>query len=589
MLTRSRKRKIEEEPVVVDKKKKKTEWISPSNLRNYLIRDPLVDWLKLVYPKIEDDDPVKQFIMQQGKDFEDKVIEYIRENIAPVTTVSSFITPESCRETIRLMRLGEPFIHSAPVRNEKAKTQGIIDLLVRSDYLSHLTDTPPKDYPYQQRAKNLNGCYHYVVIDVKFSTLPLRADGIHLLNSGSYPFYKSQLYVYMSIVNDIQGFDGTKSFILGRRWRFTQKDEIFSSTSCFDRLGQIDYASVDSEYIRLTNEAIDWVKLLRKEGYMWTTNPPTRKELYPNMCVDSGKWNKEKKEIATRLGDITQLWYCGIRNRQIAEENGIYSWRDKNCTAHNIGINGQRARIVNKIIEINQQNVDLVRPKKINSSWNNWRDTNIEDVFIDFETFCDIFASFEELPDQPKTDQIFMIGVYYRGIDGWTYRNFITETATFKGERKMMTDFILFIRQFNNPRLWYWHADKDIWTRAENRQMDLACNDGDVLQADTIVDDWQLTNWVDLCQLFRDEPIVIKNCFKFGLKEVASTLYEHGLIETKLDAECGSGIEASIKTWQVYQTEDNPLTHPVITDISKYNHFDVKVLWEILTYLRNHH
>ena len=46
------------------------------------------------------------------------------------------------------------------------------------------------------KASKLDGPYHYVVVDIKFSTLPLRADGVHLLNAGKFPAYKSQAWIY---------------------------------------------------------------------------------------------------------------------------------------------------------------------------------------------------------------------------------------------------------------------------------------------------------------------------------------------------------------------------------------------------------
>ena len=65
--------------------------------------------------------------------------------------------------------------------------------------------------------------YHYIVIDIKFSTLPLRANGKHLLNSGSYPAYKAQCLIYTDAIGLIQGYTSRYAFILGRRWKYTQK------------------------------------------------------------------------------------------------------------------------------------------------------------------------------------------------------------------------------------------------------------------------------------------------------------------------------------------------------------------------------
>ena len=125
------------------------------------------------------------------------------------------------------MREGKSIIYSAPVKNTVTNTQGIIDLLVRSDIIDKLIDQPPLTKEEADiGSPNLNHNFHYVVVDIKFSTLPLRADGIHLLNSGHYPAYKAQTYVYNQAIGLIQGYTSPFAFIMGRRWKFTQKDII---------------------------------------------------------------------------------------------------------------------------------------------------------------------------------------------------------------------------------------------------------------------------------------------------------------------------------------------------------------------------
>ena len=63
----------------------------------------------------------------------------------------------------------------------------------------------------------------------------------------------------------------------------------------------------------------------------------------------------------------------------------------------------------------------------------------------------------------------------------------------------------------------------------------------------------------------------------------------HGFISTKLDSNCKSGWDASIKAWEVYSNSENVLYEPVLIDIAKYNEFDVKVLYELIEYLRKKH
>lgn len=558
-------------------------WVSGTDTKNYMINDPLVDWLKVTRKKTERYNNFSDFIMRKGQEFEKQITQYIHNHKLEIVYVSDKITDESCEKTIDLMKNGIPIIYSAPFKNKTKHIKGIIDLLVRSDFLHIFTGQNPLPENLQSfPAVNLNKNYHYIVIDVKFSTLPLKSDGIHILNSGMYPAYKSQLWIYTQGIGEIQGYVSDYAFILGRRYRYTSKGEIFNSLNCLDRLGTINYGSIDSEYKNKTLEAINWLKEVRKNGKRWTLDPPSRPELYPNMCVNSGIWNKAKEEIAEKIGDITQIWHCGVKNREKALKNGIKSWRDPRCSSKTIGVNGTRAGTIDKIIAINRQDKDKILPQKISTNMYNWRKHSNE-IFVDFETFTDIFADFRDLPSQPKTDMIFMIGVWYKEKEEWTYKNFVANKATNEEEFNIMDNFIKFVKKRKVSRIWYWHAEPSIWEKAENRQIDISqhCN--------YIVKHWQIRNWCDLCQIFRQEPIVVKGCFKFGLKQVSKAMRENGLIKTHIESSCHSGMDAAVVAWQTYQTSENPANDPKIVDIAKYNEFDVKVLWEILMYLREKH
>jgi len=578
---------------------KRTFYVSGTDVRNYMIRDTLVDWLKLNKKKETSNRTFFEFITRRGNEFEQEVVKYFKKNGLDLVTISDTISSKSCKDTILHMKLGTPIIHSAPFQNKKKHIKGIIDFLVRSDYLHNLVqENPLPENLRTLKANNLSGNYHYVVVDSKFSTLPLRSDGIHLLNSGAYPSYKAQLWIYTNGISDIQGYVSRYAFILGRRWNYVSHGEYFSSFKCFDKLGTIDYEGIDKEYIQRTVDAINWLKDLHKYGKLWSINPPSRNELYPNMCVDSKEWNKDKKQIADQLGDITQLWYCGIKNREKALMNGLTSWRDSRCSSDTIGITGVKAPIINKIININRQNVDKIRPSKITTRIHDW-DKHTNEIFVDFETFCDIFATLDDIPEQPKTDKIFMIGVWFKTLTydsspcsqtyDWVYMNFVTNAPTYEEEYRIMDEFAQFVKKQGNPKLWYWHADKMLWEKAENRQIEIAYENGHIDKCEHIVDNWNLGNWADLCKVFRSEPIVVKDCFRFGLKEIAGAMYNHGLINIKLDSTCSSGLDAGVMAWKVYESNKNPANDPIVLDIAKYNEFDVSVLHNILFYLRRNH
>lgn len=559
--------------------KQQLSWVSGTDIRNFLINDTLVDWLKLYSPKIRRENNFKNYIMEAGNDFEKQVVSYITKNRFPIVSISNEISPKTYTETVNSMMQGIPIIHSAPFENHKNNTKGIIDLIVRSDFLHVFADENPLPENLRNyKAPYLQGDYHYVVIDIKFSTLPLRADGKHLLNSGNYPAYKGQLRIYTEAIGEIQGYTPQYAYILGRRWVYTSKGNNYSSKNCFNKLGVVDYNDIDNDYIQKTKEAINWVRNVRLNGQNWSVIPPSREELYPNLCVDSAEWNSEKKEIADNIGDITQIWYCGIKNRKKAIEQGVNSWRDLKCNSDILGISGERGKIIDMILNINRQTKDKIRPSKLKTDI-----SEENEIFVDFETFCDIFSDFKELPEQPKTDRIFMIGVYYKG----EYKNFVVKNTSLEEEYRIMDEFMIFLKQNNFPKVWFWHAEQMLWEKAEDRQLNRVSENEE--KSDNIIDNWCIKKWADLCKVFKDEPIVIKDCFKFGLKSVAEAMRKHGMISSKIESECHSGLEASVKAWKVYQVNQNPEKDPAILDITKYNKFDVKVLWEILTYLRENH
>ena len=81
------------------------------------------------------------------------------------------------------------------------------------------------------------------------------------------------------------------------------------------------------------------------------------------MCRDSYRWNSTKNEIANNLNEVTQVWMCGVKNRERALTNGITNWKDPNLTSEILGIRGSRGEIVDKMLQINRRS-DTTFPRK---------------------------------------------------------------------------------------------------------------------------------------------------------------------------------------------------------------------------------
>ena len=94
----------------------------------------------------------------------------------------------------------------------------------------------------------------------------------------------------------------------------------------------------------------------------------------------------------------------------------------------------------------------------------------------------------------------------------------------------------------------------------------------------------------DLYKLFYDNNIVIKGSLNFSLKSIAKSMYKNNMIKSNWNTSnsCSNGLNAMLYAYKLYERL-NIVTQkePIMKDIIEYNKIDCKVLWEIISYLRN--
>lgn len=623
-----------------------SKWVSASSTRNYLIKDPLLDWLSYhgtafsfknpqYASKItkavstRSDTNFTEFIMAQGNEFESKVMEYLYHKHKDVIVdiggngSANSKSEVKAKDTLAAMNKGVPIIYSGVLHNPENQTYGVPDLIVRSDWLREIVKNPPIDEEEEKiSASFLRDVfssdenprppkYHYRIVDIKFATLNLRADGIHILNSGSFPAYKGQLYIYTVALGRLQGYTPNSAYILGRKWTYKTKGDTFRSDSCVDKLGVINYATVDVEYIDKTKKAVEWIKDMRENGADWdiTNVPLCRKELYPNMSnYYDYPWHGVKKQLADANKEITNLWMCGVKNREVAFANNVYKWTDPRCTTNNLGMYGATtSRILKEILAINRDSqLFKIQPQIIQNNDQNWQERQRLEMFVDFEFVNDVVSDFSTMPRVDANAIIFMIGVGYfdHNTEEWIYKEFTVDALTIKEECRICTEFSDYVRQeakwFNcpNPLLVHWsNAENWQWENAYKKHGKGVENTWIPTKRSSLDREDQETNprWFDLLEVFRKEPIVIKGCLGFGLKEVAGALAEYGFIKTKWDLNnsCVDGAGAMLGAFRASKEARARGIHfknmPLIRDIAKYNEVDCKVVGEIMEYLRSEH
>lgn len=616
MINKKRKR-INSEDFVHDKKFRKDinwkEMVSASSTRNYLLNDTLADWLKEYNITSLNDVPkskttnstgkvrykcqnsVLEYIFEQGNNFESDIIYYLSKNynleqVADTNNLKFQVREyEMYLKTLEKMNRGVDLIYQGVLWDLDNKTFGCPDLLVRSDKIPVIFNSDliePEEV--NKKAKYLNGNYHYRVIDVKKSVLTFNADGKTLRNEKSIPAYKGQICVYNNALKYMTGYLAPKGYILGTQWKYTSKGQDYYGGNCLKKLGIIDYANRDFHYYEKTKNACLWLKRLREEGHKWKIYPkPSIPELYPNMINQrEDGYLRLKKELAEKISEITNVWMCGVIQRNNAFSNKIYSWRDQDCTSDILfgkaKKKSKRREIVDKILNINRSKLEIISPKRIQFDEFKWKteEDNCVDFFIDFETLNSNMNDVNLLSNNFDSEQkVFLVGIGYMDQNkNWEFKYFLAEDTSLKSEKKVFDDFWNFVnKKCGTKKSKFYH-----WTGAE------PISYRKLLKRHNNI--WPEINFVDLYKIFYKEPVVINGALSFSLKSVARALYKHDLIETCWNDSnpCQNGFFAMILATRAYKKSSKSRS-PIFDDIIKYNEIDCKVLWEILVYLRENH
>jgi hypothetical protein len=590
-----RKRSDDIEPPNKKARKSVDLWIAPSNIKNYMINDPIMDFLDINRPKRtkrlhsfkqEFPETFTDALKYQGKLFEAEVYGLLKKKFQKnIVNIKGSLFPESrekyFKKTLKHIEKGTPIIYQGVLIDKTSSRHGIPDLIVRSDYINRLVAESVHEHDPKQPT-------YYCIIDIKYATLQLRSDATHLLSAGWTNYYKSQLYIYNECLSKIQKYNPNKAYVLGRQWVYTKKGIQYRGESCLDKLGVVDFKSIDATIPEQVAAAEHWVRDLREHHLDWSLTPylnPSkdhkhdlqtgsyqlpRDELYPNMCNQrDDPYNKTKLKLAHNIGEITTIWMCGPRQRDLAHAKGVFSWRDPRCTAELLGFNGKRAQIVDQILKINRQEKHTMLPKQLKSI----TDAQAIDFFVDFEAINGAIEDFKEFPYAQESTLVFMINIGYATKKGYKCKQFTAKKLTQSNEQKIFTETINFINKkakkyhTKNPFLYHWgDYEPTQWNR---------------VTAEHILPNLQAI-WYNLHRVFLEQPIAIKNCFDYSLKSVVPALHDGGLIEHTWETSM-TGKDSTGVALKHYKSKNSCEWE----EFKKYNQTDCRVLYDIINLLRS--
>jgi len=585
-------------------------WIPASKTRNFALNDPLLDYLKMYNITSIEDKPRKikklikiknkvlkkrkrkkkiltdvntfmDYILLNGLIFEDKIYNQLVEkyNTDIVKICESYQSRDIkyYNKTIEELKKGTKIIYQGVLCDFDNEVFGVPDLIVRSDILNSLFDDVVISRIEQQKPATLINAnnYHYRIIDIKNSILHLNVDNRTIRNNINIKPFKTQINIYNECLGKVQGYKPSEAYILGRGWftesRINNRTIKQSSNNPFNKPGIIEINKFDEQYKIISIDAINWLKDLNNNNKKWKLNPPSNRLLYPNMNNNmDGQYRKVKNQISNNIGEITNIWNCSISNRTNAFDNNIYSWRNKDCNSEILGIKGKRAKIIDTIINFHRDPNKKIKLDATISNKNNWQDSSKLSFYVDFETLNG------ELNN--NNNIIFMIGLGWEINNKWNYKNYTIKNLSNEEEKKNIQLFLTDIKNISeqnniiNPNIFHWSPAERIIFDKMNKKYN---------------NEFLEPNWFDFLDIFKENLILIKNCYNFSLKSIAREMYNNKYISTIWDNDVCDGLDAMFLAWKEYNNNDDINNNDNINKIIKYNEIDCKVIWEIVNYIRN--
>jgi hypothetical protein len=525
--------------------------------KNYINRDPLSDWFSRVnrdYDIYTKDIPNEFQIELQKKTeiYKKEFIKNLRDN-------NFFYENINHNEIIQKIRLSEEcIIYNGTLYHSKYKIYVKPDLIIHRNLFQKYFPEVKIDLP------------EYIIIDILFKILHFNSDKTDLLNQGNIYYHKCKMFIASSCLGIKD-----KGYFFGKEYRYK------NVTLC--KKENIGFFPFLPEYNQSVRESIEWLDKLEKNYQEWSIFPkPSIKELYPNMNRKDGEWTEEKKNLAEKIKEITLVWNISYNKRCILLDKGIFTWDDptllSNIYPYKIRKN-KRELIQEKIIHINSQNNILIEPRKIKNYdflqvIKNKKDSIILDIesVIKLQEKQSYFNSDIDL-DSPR---ICIIGTIINNDNDYIYKDFTIRFLTNDEEEKIIKYWVHYLKRNFKNKIKVYH-----WGNAEKVYIDYMKIKYPKL-------DYPEFELIDLLYYFKLEPINIKGCFGYGLKEIVKQLYALNLIEDTWEDNT-NGLDAMIqilKTSEEAEIKNIPIKRfHKIKKIIYYNYMDCKVINDILKML----
>ena len=526
-------------------------------LKNHINRDPLSDWFEIINEKYNSYKKDKKNAFQielekQKKDYLNNFIGHFREDI-----FYENLTHKEIQSKIKAKE--ECIIYGGNLYHSK------YNLLVKPDLIMHRT----KFQQYFPEIKE--DLPEYIIIDILYKILHLNADQTDILNQGNIYYHKCKMFVASEVLRNKK-----TGYFFGKEYRHKNKSLTKKET--------IGHFPLHEELKESVEEALKWLIRLNKNYDNWIIYPrPSIKELYPNMNRKVGEWFNEKAILAELIKEITLVWNISYNKRCVLLDKGITCWDDPvllgNIYPYQVRENC-REYTQQKMIQMNSQEEILIEPRKIkNYEFLQIIKDQSNSIILDIESVVDLDEkeSYFEEKDASNTPKICIIGTILNK-DEYIFKDFTIKFLKEDEERKIICYWLHYLDKNFTGKIKVYH-----WGNAEKVYVQYMKDK----YSEFVFPDFEM---IDLLHYFKVEPITIKGCFGYGLKEIVKHLYDLKLIENQWQDDT-NGLDAMV---QLKKTSESALEQNIpmkrfyeIKKIIYYNYMDCRVIVDILKMLGN--
>lgn len=544
--------------------------ISMNLLRNHISRDPIIDWFEIQnirntnFTK-DKNNYFRKYILNETINYKNNFLKNLKQKLLEAHPNNTIYENTGINETIRLIRDKYPVIFKPNLISEKYNIHVSVDVII----MKRLFLDVFKDIKNVNMSSINNS--DYLIINIIPEIVNFKTDNKTLQKNEVINFNECNLYVFNSALkkyiprSDI-GFIFAKGYKI-KNYLLEKKE-------------QIALVKFDDKIRWNVINACEWIKRLTTNTYIMNYENVPCVELYPNMNYKNTEYQDEKKKIAERIKEITLIWKITYDERCELIKNGIRTWDNIYLINNLYDLKDSNTKnIQENIIHMNLQDELILQPRSLSSKFKEVITPADNEYILDIESLIHLEEKTNYFNDiiKPDAANICIIGsVHLQNGIYRSFQDFTINDLSLKEEKKIIINWLKSLKTCNNHvKIFHWgHAEKSYIKNMKSRFPDII---------------FPKMILIDLLEFFKNEPIIIKNCFNFGLKNIGKALYRYKFISTTWSL-TDNGLDAMIRFKQICEEnvgKDIPLKrYTDISDIIHYNKIDCIVLTEILMFLR---